>query len=188
MEKKFIFAKDIEALLRQDKTEMVLTGRTRFSPAAWDLIREKGIQVAFTGASSEKELDEPEVIPSQGDAPKKIKPAGHGLIAVASRGRDITGPVGRSAAREPFFLIFDIEGHYIDVIKNPYANRSDAIDPLIAKLMASIQLSAIVAETFGSSLRTHLEAKKVQCVETSGRIQRAVKMVIDRKLLRHRET
>ena len=78
MEKKFIFAKDIEALLRQGKTEMVLPGGIRFSPAAWDLIREKGIQVAFTEASSEKELDDSEVIPSQGDAPKKMQPAGPG--------------------------------------------------------------------------------------------------------------
>ncbi len=179
MAKKFIFIEDIKALLRQGKTEMILPGGTRFSPAAWDLIREQGIQVSFKDASSEKKSEDPEAIRGPGDTAIKVKPSGHGLIAVTSSGRDIAGPVGKDALKEPFFLIFDVEGRFIDVIKNPYANRDDAVEPLIANLMASSQISKFLAETIDSSLKTHLEAKKVQVFQIAGPIQDAVQSLMD---------
>lgn len=179
MGNKFVFVEDVNALLRQGKTEVVLPDGTRFSPAARDLIREEGIQVIFTDVSSEIKSDDPEEVPRKEDTPKKNKPAARGLIAVASRGRDITGPVGKDATKEPFFLIFDIEGRFIDVIKNPYANQNEAAEPFIANLMTSSQVTSILAENIGSSLQDQLEAKKVQYLEISGPIRDAVQKLTD---------
>ena len=179
MGKKFVFVEDVNELLRQGNTEMVLAEGTRFSPAAWDLIREEGIQVIFAEASSETKSGGPQAAPGKEEPSKKIKPAARGLIAVASSGRDITGPIGKDAAKEPFFLIFDVEGRFIDVIKNPYAHRSDAVEPFIANLMASSQVTSILAENIGSSLQDQLEAKKVQYLEISGPIRDAVQKLTD---------
>jgi predicted Fe-Mo cluster-binding NifX family protein len=181
MEKKFIFVKDVAALIRQGKTEMVLPGGTRFSPAARDLIREQGIQVSFTDAASVKKSEKAGPIGHQGDMLEKVEPSGQGLIAVVSSGRDIKGPVGKDAKKEPFFLIFDTKGRFIDIIKNPYTNGGDGSDLSIAELMAASQVSTMVAETFGSRLRAHLEAKKVLPFEISGRIPEAVDRVLKRK-------
>jgi hypothetical protein len=128
MAKKFIFTEDIESVLKQGKTEIVLAEGTRFSPAARDLIREKGIQVFFTDASYARKSEDPDTNRSQRDIAVKAKSSAHGLIAVTSSGRDIAGPVGKTAIKEPFYLIFDNQGRYIDVIKNPYSNRKD-VDP-----------------------------------------------------------
>lgn len=181
MGKKFIFVEDLDRVLKQGKTEIVLPEGTRFSPAASDLMHEKGIQVSFTGAATTQKPDARDAKRTQSDTAKKIESSGQGLIAVAAGGRDINGPVGKDVSKEPFFLIFDVAGRFIDVIKNPYANDGDYVAPLIANLMASSQVSAIVAENFASNLRTHLEAKKVQYYEISGRIQEVVKTVMHRR-------
>lgn len=172
--KKFIFVKDVEGLLRQGKAEMILPGGTRFSPAANDLIREKGIRVSFTNSSPGVTPKDTNETGTQNEMAERTEASPHGLIAVAAGSRDIHAPVGKTAAGEPFFLIFDIQGRHIDAIKNPYANGGKKVEPLIARLMASAQVAALAAQTFENSLRTHLEANRVQVFEITGSIREAV--------------
>lgn len=172
--KKFVFVKDIERLLRQGKTEMILPVGTRFSPAANDLIREEGIRVSFTNSSPGAALKVPKEASAQNEMAERTEASPHGLIAVAAGSRDIHAPVGKTSAEAPFFLIFDIQGRHIDVIKNPYANGGKKVEPLIARLMASAQIAALAAQNFENSLRTHLEANRVQVFEITGSIREAV--------------
>jgi ethanolamine utilization cobalamin adenosyltransferase len=51
---KFVFAREVAELAAAGGTKMELPEGTRFSPAAADLIKEKGIQVIFTAVQGAK--------------------------------------------------------------------------------------------------------------------------------------
>lgn len=181
MGKKFIFIKDIEELLEQGKTQIKLPEGTRLSPAAWDMVRENNLELSFTGAATPADNDI-EKLKSQETSSKKPRGAPQpGLTAVASAAREVSGTVGNDAVKAPFFLIFDMEGRLIDIIKNPFSGADDDAGLSIANLMATSQVSAIVAQKFDSAIKSHLDAKKVQYFEIPGQIQNAVNRVLGRK-------
>ena len=181
MARKFIFIKDVENLLQSGKTTMELPEGSRFSPAAWDLVREKNIKLSYTvqpsqgndgmkdRRSRQQPSNDPTVIP---------KPA---LVAVASEDREPSGAVGRLGGRSPYFLIFDFGGRFIDIIKNPYSTESEAISRQIADLLAASQVSAFVAEEFDQNMKDALTDKNVQYFEIPGPIQQAIKTVFEKK-------
>lgn len=175
--KKFIFVKDVEALIRQGKSEMQVPENSRFSPAARDLVREKNIQLSFTAQPSQSDVDvklpEGQTQPAQEQAaPTKV-----GLVAVASEDREPSGTIGRFAGRSPYFLIFDFKGRFIDIIKNPYSTESEGIGRRVAGLLAASQVSLFVAEQFGQKIIDALTDKNVKYLELSGPIEEAIKTV-----------
>jgi predicted Fe-Mo cluster-binding NifX family protein len=179
--KKFIFIKDVEALIRRGKAEMQVPENSRFSPAARDLVREKNIQLSFTPQPSQSDVDvklpEGQTQPSQEQAvPTKV-----GLLAVASEDREPSGTIGRFAGRSPYFLIFDFKGRFIDIIKNPYSTESEGIGRRVADLLAASQVSLFVAEQFGQKIIDALTDKNVKYLELSGPIEEAIKTVFDKK-------
>jgi predicted Fe-Mo cluster-binding NifX family protein len=181
MARKFIFVKDVEALLKQGKTTMQLPESSRFSPAAWDLVREKNIQLYFTARPSQPDEEikdrnrqkqpsnEPAILP---------KP---GRVAVASAHREPSGPIGQFAGRSPYFLIFDFEGRFIDIINNPYIAESGGIARSVADLLDASQVSVFVAERFGQNIKRALSDRSIQYFEISGPIEEAVKIVFNEK-------
>lgn len=181
MARKFIFIKDVEALLKQGKTEMRLPEGTRFSPAALDLIRENKIQVSFAGQSlpSGEGLDTPanQKQPSN-EPPVSSKPA---LVAIASDDREPSGPTGRLAGRSAYLLIFDHKGRFIDLVKNPYSAANQGIAPRVADLLAASEVSLFVAERFGQKIKDALSDKNIQYLEFSGPVEDAVKFAFNQK-------
>jgi predicted Fe-Mo cluster-binding NifX family protein len=179
--KKFIFVKDVEALIRQGKTEIQVPDTSRFSSAAWDLVREKNIKLSFKAQAfqSDVEINHPkrQKQPSQ----EQVVPTKAGLVAVASEDREPSGPVGRFGGRSPYFLIFDSKGRFIDIIKNPYSTESEGIGRRVADLLAASQVSVFVAEQFGQNIMDALTNKNVKYLEFSGAIEEAIKTVFNKK-------
>jgi hypothetical protein len=177
MARTFIFIKDVEHLLKQGKTEMQLPQGTRFSPAAWDLIRENNIRVSFTDQSfpRDDEIQNPELSrdPNTGEQLQ--------LAAIVSASREISGTVGENVVNSPFYLIFDHDGKFIDVIKNPFMDGGNDADQKVVNLLAASQISAIAAETFSDALKSRLIGKSIQCFEVSGPIEDAVKIAFKYK-------
>ncbi len=62
----FVFVKDVEAILREGKQEILVPEGAKISPAALDLIQERGVRVVRTGAS--EPLPEPEAPEPAGEA------------------------------------------------------------------------------------------------------------------------
>ncbi|MDX1708035.1 MAG: NifB/NifX family molybdenum-iron cluster-binding protein [Desulfobacterales bacterium] len=173
MARTFIFIKDVEHLLRQGKTEMQLPEGSRFSPAAWDLIREKNIRVSFTDhpLPQDEEIKDPDLSNDQnaGEQPQ--------LAAIVSASRKVSGTVGENAVNSPFYLLFDHDGKFIDVIKNPFRNGGSDADQKVVNLLAASQVTAIAARTFSEALRSRLTEKNIRCFEVSGAIEEAVKIL-----------
>jgi predicted Fe-Mo cluster-binding NifX family protein len=154
---------------------------SRFSPAAWDLVREKNIQVSFTNRPlpSYEGIDRPENLKQPpNEQPVSSEPA---LVAVASDHRESSGPTGRFAGRSTYFLIFDHKGRFIDIVKNPYSAVSESIGRRVADLLVASQVSVFVAEHFGQKMKDALTKKNIQYLEFSGPIEEAVKLVFNQK-------
>lgn len=181
MTRKFIFIKDVENLLKQGKTEMELPEGSRFSPAAWDLVREKNIQLSFTAQPSQSDVEINVPKPKTQTSREQTAPTKAGLVAVASEDRKPSGAVGRFAGRSPYFLVFDYKGRFIDIIKNPYSAESGGIASRVADLLAASQVSVFVAEQFGQNIKSALSDENIKYLEISGSIEEAIKSVFNEK-------
>ena len=180
MKRRFIFVEEVQAALAGGQTEMALPEGTRFSPAANDLIREKGIRVLLTEppAPENKKALEP-----TGDKNKKMQDAAQTstFIAVVSAGRDTAGTVGNIAARSPYFLLFNNRGELIEVIENPHKNIGGGAGPLVAELMAEKGVKTVIAGNFGINIKASFEEKGVGYLAFSGTVDEAVKCIVGRQ-------
>ena len=124
MVRRFVFVREVEELVAKGQNEMELPEGTRFSAAAADLIKERGIRITFTSgpASDSGKAPESEENPNESKGTDVNSVRGtkeqQSLIAVVSAGRAITDPVGNVAARSPYFLIFDGQGKLIEALEN----------------------------------------------------------------------
>ena len=184
MVRRFVFVREVEELVAKGQNEMELPEGTRFSAAAADLIKERGIRITFTSgpASDSEKAPESEENPndSKGTDINSVKGTKkqQSLIAVVSAGQAITDPVGNVAARSPYFLIFDGQGKLIEALENPYSKIGGGAGPLVANLMADRGVSSIVAGTFGTNIKASLEEKGVSYLEFSGPVGEAVKTML----------
>jgi predicted Fe-Mo cluster-binding NifX family protein len=185
MARKFVFIKDVETLLRQGKTEIQLPEGSRFSPAAWDLIRENNIAVSFTSQPLAPDDADGERIQNRNTRkqPSHNKDISEPpqLVAIASPTREVSGTVGKNAVSSPFYLIFDHDGKFIDIIKNPFFDGGTNADQMIVNFLAASQVSAIAAENFSDALKGRLGEKNIQYFEISGSIEEAVEFVFNKK-------
>ena len=184
MVRRFVFVREVEELVAKGQNEMELPEGTRFSPAAADLIKERGIRVTFTSgpAPDSGKIPESEEKPNESELTDVTYVRGaneqQSLIAVVSAGQTVTDAVGNIAARSPYFLIFDGQGKLVEVLENPYRNIGGGAGPLVANLMAERGVSTMVAGTFGTNIKASLEEKGVNYVEFSGQVKEAVKAVL----------
>jgi predicted Fe-Mo cluster-binding NifX family protein len=185
MTRKFVFIKDVESLLKQGKTEMQLPEGSRFSPAAWDLICENNIQVSYTDQTSapvdigDEKIQGPKI--QEQPTPADTSTGQPQLAAIVSSARDVSGKVGENVVSSQYFLIFDHDGKFIDIIKNPFFDGGKDAEQGIVNLMAASQVSAIAAEKFDDALGDLLKQKNIQFSEISGPIEEAVKLVFNQK-------
>ncbi len=180
MARKFIFIKDVEAILKQGKTEMQLPEGSRFSPAAWDLVRENNIQVSFAGQPSVTDDESKDSKIQARSSPREDISGQLHLIAVVSSGRAVAGSVGENAASSPYYLIFDHDGKFIDIVKNPAIEQRNDTEKMIVRLLNASQVSAIVAQQFSDAFRSRLAENNIQYFEISGPIEEAVKIVLNK--------
>ena len=185
MARKFVFVKDVENLLKQGQTDMQLPEGSRFSPAAWDLIRENNIQVSYTDQPSapvdldDEKIQDPRI--QEQSAPTDTNTDQPRLAAVVSASRDVSGTVGENVVSSQYFLIFDHDGKFIDIIKNPFFDGGEEAEQGIVNLLAAGQVSAIAAEKFDDALGDRLTQKNIRFFEISGPIEEAVKLVFNQK-------
>ncbi len=185
MTRKFVFIKDVENLIKQGKTDMQLPEGSRFSPAAWDLIRENNIQVSYTGQTSapvdigDEKIQDPKI--QEQPTPADTGTGQPQLAAIVSSARDVSGTVGENVVSSQYFLIFDHDGKFIDIIKNPFFDGGKDAEQGIVNLLSASQVSAIAAEKFDDALGDRLKQKNIRFFEISGPIEEAVKLVFNQK-------
>jgi len=171
MDKRFVFVKDVQDWIAQGKTEMDLPEGACVTAAAADLAKEKGIRLGHSGAAAVQQA--PPGAEQIADAPDLRNPGG--LLAVASRGRTPSDPVGSVAARSPYFLFFDTEGAFLKAVENPHADVGGGAGGLVADFMGEKGVRTLVAGNFGKNIKADLDGKGIRYVEFSGSVEEAVK-------------
>ncbi len=102
-------------------------------------------------------------------------------IAVASAEKTTAASVSNLAARSPYYLIFDGTGKLIEVISNPYKDADRGAGPSAANFLVEKGATIVVAENFGIKMINALKGKGICYVEFEGRVDEAVKKVLELK-------
>ena len=101
-------------------------------------------------------------------------------IAVASGDKTSKASVSNKAAKCPYYLIFDSKGRLTEVIDNPYGDASRGAGPSAANFLAQKGVTIVIAGNFGSKMINTLKNKGITHFEFKGRVNDAVKSVLNK--------
>ena len=101
-------------------------------------------------------------------------------IAVAASSKSAKASVSNMAAKCPYYLIFNNKGELIEVIDNPYRDASGGAGPSAANFLAQQGVTLVIAGNFGSKMINTLKNKGITHFEFKGRVDDAVKRVLNK--------
>jgi predicted Fe-Mo cluster-binding NifX family protein len=100
-------------------------------------------------------------------------------IAVASEGPTAEGPVCGVAARAPYILIFDGQGHFLESHRNPL-DAGRGAGTALARWLHEQGVGMLIAGNFGPNISHGLGAHRIRPVIGSGPADQAVKEALNR--------
>ena len=100
------------------------------------------------------------------------------ILAVATLEKTENSQISDKAARALYYLIFDKGGNLLEVISNPFNDATRGAGPKVADLLASKNVSLVVAGDFGHKMKSALDKKGINHHETSGIVKRVVEDLI----------
>ena len=96
-------------------------------------------------------------------------------IAVASDGQTSTASVGSTAARSPFFLVFDGSGRFIEAVSNPHKEVRSGASTLVVNFLKQQGVTVFISQAFGGKMAGALKKQGIEPVKSEGRADDAVK-------------
>jgi len=96
------------------------------------------------------------------------------IIAVAAFKKTESSQIYDQAGRAPYYLIFDKRGNLLEVISNPFREAARGAGPKVADLLASKNVSVVVAGNFGHKMKSALDEKGIDHNEASGIVKNVV--------------
>ena len=100
------------------------------------------------------------------------------IIAVATLEKTENSQIGDKAARAPYYLIFDKRGALLEVVSNPFRDTASGAGAKVADLLASKNVSVVVAGDFGHKMKFALDEKGINHHEASGIAKRVVEDLV----------
>ena len=100
------------------------------------------------------------------------------IIAVATFKKTESSQISDKAARAPYYLIFDRRGNLLEVISNPFHDAARGAGSKMADLLASKNVSLVVASAFGHKMKSALDKKGINHHEASGIAKRVVQDLV----------
>ena len=100
------------------------------------------------------------------------------IIAVATLEKTEKSQISHKAAHAPYYLIFDKGGNLLEVISNPFRDAARGAGPKVADLLASKNVSVVVAGDFGYKMKSALDEKGIDHHEASGIVKNVVEDLI----------
>ncbi len=101
------------------------------------------------------------------------------LIAVAAASNDLSSPVSGRPGQSPLFLLFDMQGRFIEAVENPYKNvKGNAGIPTV-DFLKSKGVKVIVAASMGSRIGEEMQSRGMQPMEFAGSVGDAVKRAVE---------
>ena len=101
------------------------------------------------------------------------------LIAVAAASNSLSSQVSGRPGQSPLFLLFDMQGRFIEAVENPYKNvKGNAGIPTIDFLKGR-GVKVIVAASMGSKIGEEMQSRGMQPIEFAGPVADAVKRAVE---------
>ena len=101
------------------------------------------------------------------------------IISVATLEKTENSQISDNAARAPYYLIFDKRGNLLEVISNPFREAARGAGPKVADLLASKNVSVVVAGDFGYKMESALGKMGIDHHEASGIVKNVVEDLIN---------
>jgi predicted Fe-Mo cluster-binding NifX family protein len=100
------------------------------------------------------------------------------IIAVATLEKTENSQISDKAAHAPYYLIFNSGGNLLEIISNPFRDAVRGAGPKVADLLASKNVSVVVAGDFGHKMKSALDEKGIDHHEASGIVINVVEDLI----------
>ena len=101
-------------------------------------------------------------------------------IAVPAIGQEPGTSISKETGRAPFFLVFDEKGHFLEAIQNPARDQSGGISRTVVALLTTHDISLIVAEAIGDTMKQALTGQGIDFVIKTGAAADAVQSIIEK--------
>lgn len=101
-------------------------------------------------------------------------------IAIASKGNTLESVLDTSFGRSAYFVVYDTETHAMEFIPNPNKNLEEGAGSASVQLLATRNVSKIIAYEFGQKIKPLLDSLKIQMIvirDTSKEIQQMIDML-----------
>jgi len=89
-------------------------------------------------------------------------------IAIATQDNEPDAEISQRGARARFFQIYDADGQLKEVLDNPYAANDHRVGPDVARLLNSLQVTVVVAGSFGPRFAEALQSVNIECLVQTG--------------------
>ncbi|MGD8484359.1 MAG: NifB/NifX family molybdenum-iron cluster-binding protein [Thioalkalispiraceae bacterium] len=99
-------------------------------------------------------------------------------IAIAATGNEPASQVSQHGARAPYYLVYDENGTFQEVHKNPYANSERGAGPKVARFLMQLGVQLLVAGDFGGRFVEELETGGIKQLHMTGIISEIITDVI----------
>ena len=100
------------------------------------------------------------------------------LIAVAAASHDLSSPVSGRPGQSPLFLLFDMQGRFIEAVDNPHKNDKGNAGIPTVDFLGSKGVKVIVAASLGARIVEVMQSKGIQPMEFAGSVGDAVKRAV----------
>lgn len=102
-------------------------------------------------------------------------------VAAAADGQKKTSLISMVAARAPYFMIFDKNGHLLETVVNPYTDAESGAGSKTVNFLAEKKVTVIIAGRFGRKMKTALKGSNITYIEQQGTVIDKVKEVTHAK-------
>ncbi|HOG06991.1 MAG: hypothetical protein M0P04_08100 [Syntrophales bacterium] len=99
-------------------------------------------------------------------------------IAVVSQGNTPDAVVSPVAARGLYFLIFDVQGTFIEALKNPYRDAGRNASEQVVADLSNRGVTTLIAGNFGNKMTAAMTARRIRYVEFQGTAADAVRKAV----------
>jgi predicted Fe-Mo cluster-binding NifX family protein len=102
-----------------------------------------------------------------------------GKVAVAAEGKTVASEVSGVAARSPYFLIFDLEGKFLEALDNPYKTAGRGAGFSVVPFLAQKEVTFVVAGQFGEKMIQAMKSNSIDYLEFHGSAEAALEKVLE---------